>query len=531
MRVTGFVMTDESGEVLAVSVGGSADLVKSLAAPKAAPESPAELVDEHKRLVGVLRSPSHADDLAEADRQEEELAEYEGQLSKAHVKGYTRKDGTFVKEHDDKRQASQPEQPSARPVPSQKVNALSDKHDDAMYRKEPEWQHGGKKIPASDLAGFPEFSHREVYGNDGRSSPAGTNFTKEFADKGHQGFVLKHPNGKRSFVDTQGNNYARYHAPVEDAPVGGGSLKEDAAGEKNRNLGKPTYDHPNVVGKADFGGQSPEKALSMKFAGTHYAATGKTGNSNHDQTPVREFESEDGHRVWADGAGRVHADSRSEVAGLRQKFDEHTAGGSTGGGLGPHKVGDQVSYKGERGATRTGKVKGVRDGKVVVEHKAGYTELKDHGDLSPVSKKALAAPAAPAIETQNEGYGFHGEAYNQHLRDKLGPDNYYGAAKESDHVAAGKTAAKRFDEAAKHLVSAGHFGSLEEARDYLDSTHGRHLHDAATSTGGDISKVSWLAKDVAAYKRRSGGRSMAKALLFVDSKQSAAELAALAKRK
>ncbi len=571
MRVTGFVMTDESGEVLAVSVGGSADLVKSLAAPKSAPESPAELVDEHKRLVGVLRSPSHADDLEEADRQEAELAEYEGEMSKAHVKGYTRKDGTFVKEHDDKRQAAQAEQASVRPVPSQKVNALSDKHSGLMHRKESEWQHGGKKVPASDVSGLPEFSHREVYGHDGKTSPAGTNFSKEFADKAHQGFVLKHPDGKRSFVDTQGSNYARYHAPVEDAPAAGGgagasasSLKDEAraakenmarmaaddakvqrlrdhaaAGEKNGgftdpngHLGKPTYDHPNVVGKADFGAESPEKGFSMKFAGTHYAATGKTGNSNHDQTPVREFASDDDHRVWADGAGRVHADSRSEVAGLRQKFEASVkpAGGS-GGGLGSHKVGDRVSYSGERGATRTGKVKGVRDGKVIVEHKAGYTELKHHHELSPVSAKAAAKGSAPAVETQNEGYGFHGEAYNQHLSDKLGPDNYYSAAKESDHVEAGKAAAKRFDDAAKHLVSAGHFGSPEEARDYLDSTHGRHLHDAATSTGGDISKVSWLAKDVAAYKRRNGGGSMAKSLFFVGSNAAAAELAELAMRK
>lgn len=56
--------------------------------------------------------------------------------------------------------------------------------------------------------------------------------------------------------------------------------------------------------------------------------------------------------------------------------------------LGPHKAGDTVSYKGVRGSTRTGTVKGSRDGKVVVEHAAGYTELKHHSELS-------AKPAAP----------------------------------------------------------------------------------------------------------------------------------------
>lgn len=42
-----------------------------------------ELVAEHKRLVGVLESPSHADDKAEARKQAGELAEYE-------TKPYTR---------------------------------------------------------------------------------------------------------------------------------------------------------------------------------------------------------------------------------------------------------------------------------------------------------------------------------------------------------------------------------------------------------------------------------------------------------
>lgn len=36
-----------------------------------------------------------------------------GELMKAHVAGYTRKDGTFVAEHDDKRAAAQPDVPAA----------------------------------------------------------------------------------------------------------------------------------------------------------------------------------------------------------------------------------------------------------------------------------------------------------------------------------------------------------------------------------------------------------------------------------
>lgn len=41
-------------------------------------EPRSELIAEHKRLVQVLNSPSHADDKAEAKKQEAELAEYEG---------------------------------------------------------------------------------------------------------------------------------------------------------------------------------------------------------------------------------------------------------------------------------------------------------------------------------------------------------------------------------------------------------------------------------------------------------------------
>lgn len=71
--------------------------------------------------------------------------------------------------------------------------------------------------------------------------------------------------------------------------------------------------------------------------------------------------------------------------------------------LGPHKVGDTVSYKGDRG-TRTGKVKGSRDGKVVVEHNAGYTELKHHSDLSPSSGSAGPAPGEVGHE-EHKQYG------------------------------------------------------------------------------------------------------------------------------
>lgn len=474
MRVSGFVMTDESGEVLAVSVGGSADLVKS----HAAPESKKDLVAEHERLVDVLRSPDHNDDLAEADKQEAELAEYRGEaagenLAKSHVKGYTRKDGTFVKEHDDSRQAAM------QPVTSDRVNAIHDQHRDLMHRKETEWQHDAKKMPASAVSGLPEFSHKEVYGHNRDVSPVGGDFSPEFAKQGHQGFVLRHKDGKRSFVDTQGSDYARYHAPVEDAPADGGDKvnsdeafdKISAAGGKNvtttsghinyyhhgkrkelahkdaddgnryvdsaeleqhlsdlksapakggdqEKSGAASYDHPNAVGKGDFGSDSPEKAWSMKFAGTEYTHTGKEGHSMHDQTPVREFESEDGHRVWADGAGRVHADSTSEVADLRQKYEASVkpagkkpaeSGGSDGdapkdGDVGFHEHSTYGVYH-KPGSTvkdnsgKTHKVLEHRGAQVLMEDGTWFhpTKVQKQGD-KPMAKALLFVQAGGSDE-------------------------------------------------------------------------------------------------------------------------------------
>ncbi len=44
-------------------------------------EPTSELIAEHKRLVAVLRSPSHNDDEAEAKKQAAELAEYESEAA------------------------------------------------------------------------------------------------------------------------------------------------------------------------------------------------------------------------------------------------------------------------------------------------------------------------------------------------------------------------------------------------------------------------------------------------------------------
>lgn len=90
--------------------------------------------------------------------------------------------------------------------------------------------------------------------------------------------------------------------------------------------------HPNVVGvvsghkvigdggrgeKDGDGDPTNDATTSFEFAGKKYHPTGKTGKSLHDDTPVHAFDAEDGHRVWADAKGRVHADSKGEVPELR----------------------------------------------------------------------------------------------------------------------------------------------------------------------------------------------------------------------
>lgn len=99
------------------------------------------------------------------------------------------------------------------------------------------------------------------------------------------------------------------------------------------------FDHPNVVGHArdhkvvgeggretaGNGDLTHPTTTSMSFAGRTYRQSGGSGKSLHDDTPVERFESDDGHVVWGDAKGRVHADSTDEVESLRKKHAEHEA--------------------------------------------------------------------------------------------------------------------------------------------------------------------------------------------------------------
>lgn len=189
-------------------------------------------------------------------------------LQKAHVKGYTRKDGTFVKEHDTS--------VTAKP----KVEGFG-RGDKVKVHKPGQISHGveGTVIGSSKV----KQDHVSIKTLDGKT-------------------VSHH----------------------KDDLVPAVARPEKSAGDQ--------YGHPNVVGHAEnLKGGDASKAHGMHFAGKEYIASGKEGKSMHDDTPVRHFTEltgtgdDDGEHVWMDHSGRVHADDTSSVKRLRGEYEAHKA--------------------------------------------------------------------------------------------------------------------------------------------------------------------------------------------------------------
>lgn len=108
---------------------------------------------------------------------------------------------------------------------------------------------------------------------------------------------------------------------------------------------------------------------------------------------------------------------------------------------------------------------------------------------------------APITKTQNEGNGFHGEAFTSHFRKVMGDEYNLHNAPEGTHAAAWKHADKQFSDAAHHLVKNGHFKDHEQARKFLDSRDGRHLHN---ETNGDVSKSKWVGQSTQMFRQEKG---------------------------
>ncbi|CAB4179968.1 hypothetical protein UFOVP1040_7 [uncultured Caudovirales phage] len=109
----------------------------------------------------------------------------------------------------------------------------------------------------------------------------------------------------------------------------------------------------------------------------------------------------------------------------------------------------------------------------------------DAEDMQRSKGGGASRASSRGVKSNNEEWGFHGT---------WGVNNLPGPA------------AAAFSTAARALVSAGHFARASEARDYLDSTSGRHLADALTMlpAGKTVTDVSWLKRDVKDYKSRIG---------------------------
>jgi hypothetical protein len=455
-------------------------------------------------------------------------------LAKAHVAAFTRKDGTFVKEHDNGRQAAQ-----AKPAAATRANVNSSDNQSAH---------------SEDLA----YVNRQI------KKLGLAKVIKDFDDL----FAgVSHMSSEKISLKQA------YEAAIAAATHAKKALDKDKA---------PAFDHPTVVGHASDhkvlsgssevagnGDLTDKGSTSMKFGGKTYNQTSKTGTSRHDGTPLTAYEHEEsGHRVWGDAKGRVHADSTSEVgelraagakagqaAGAAEKDPKAEAKAGIDKHLSGMKPGESKSFVNAKGRFSAEKVHVTKneDG-YTIKNPFGASSNHDHegavnrlhnafdqdgakeapasvsdADLkakkpafgsghdgpafngekngpSPAAKARFdkAAGKAQVAKTKNAGNGFHGEALNAHLRNKHGSDNYYSSSSQEEQKSASAHADKRFAAAAQKLVEDGHFESHEKAGEYLDSRHGRHLHDGASAHGGDVSKVPWLKKDVAHFKKTGG---------------------------
>lgn len=217
-------------------------------------------------------------------------------LAKAHVASYTRKDGTFVAEHDDKRMAA-----AKSPVHS----------DDAFDRIH---AAGGQNV---------------------KTTSSGISY--------YHGGELKHLPHKE---DARGDRYVNgedlhSHLSAMKGPESSPAPKPAAKPRAAKKPAAPKFDHPHVVGRADKTYQfqyddktrkstekqvPPSEAHHIHFLGAEYGKKFVQGQSVHDDKPVQLFEHEEsGHRVWLDDDGNVHADGSTEVKKLREAYAAHVA--------------------------------------------------------------------------------------------------------------------------------------------------------------------------------------------------------------
>lgn len=301
-------------------------------------------------------------------------------FAKAHNKGYTRSDGTYVAAFDDKRSGAKPGGATVAPkkaAPSPAETPAGGEYGGIAPHVKAKLEgysaeELASRIQAYKTAGAPkahvDFAEKILAAK--RAGAGGGSGDANAGAGGGAGAVeaVPHPkghkvggsvtipgaNGKRTvgkYLGQRGGKSVVDHPKLGQVEVGHDDVKgvpgaskgadpaaSKAAGDDVRAAQafvQEHYDrgHPHVVGKMAKRNQGPEtgKTFSFEYGGQHYGATNKKGECTHDGRDVHEFRSEDGsHRLWGDDKGFVHADSRGEVAGLRAKYEAGLKGRARG---------------------------------------------------------------------------------------------------------------------------------------------------------------------------------------------------------
>lgn len=358
-------------------------------------------------------------------------------LLKAHVDSYTRKDGTFVKEHDTSVQAAKP-----MPEHVQKMVASISESSAAPEHKKAAIdaivaQHAGAggaspklvlptKKPAATGPFAPKLQEGDTVKVTGNVQGAGkTGFIHSTAPSGSF-HIVEHSDGSRSSYhesdlsphepDDDDDDDKDHMAKSKPVMLVRADMLKAQVKAYTRSDGTFVKEHTTSVQAA-----APKPGDVGHHEHATYGAYFKKGEKVKDrQGNQHEVLSHVGPEVKTVSGQSFHSTKLSRVGGDGGKpaavapnvakakkavksalYDKDTSA------LGPHKVGDSVSYKAERG-TKSGVVKGARDGKVVVEHKGGYTEMKHHSELSGAASKPTGS-AAPAkkVNVGSEKWPMH----------------------------------------------------------------------------------------------------------------------------
>lgn len=279
-------------------------------------------------------------------------------FTKAHVKSYTRADGTFVQAHETTKDSAVPDEHNPKMalqgIPTHALSATVKGHEDLNRRAKVELANRGLDSDGKWIGFNQAEKHHGVKTSTGEPDEVGSHF-QTF----HPKVLSAAAKGKHDFnthardelanrgLDSDGKwvgfkTAKEHHAalarkaaaagkpqgkePVAAAPKDPPADHVDAgqagkppgvkpeAKPKSKKVAPKLDPHPNVIGKAKVKDQH-----AMEFEGREYWKTGKQGRSMHDGTPVEEYEhSDSGHRVWKDDKDRVHADSTEEAKKYRK---------------------------------------------------------------------------------------------------------------------------------------------------------------------------------------------------------------------